>query len=203
MYTPEDFKMEDPKEQLEFIQSNTFGTLISTTSTLEPLASHLPFYIRQKEPLVIEGHISRTNNQSKLLSNGKNAMIIFQGPNGYISSSVYEHENVPTWNYQAVHVYGTISHLNNTEIEIHLSDLMTLHESVREVKKEYVKLTKKLLEAYKKEILCFRVTAYRTEASYKLSQNRNKTDHTAIIHDLEQKKENESLVAAMKKHYKE
>ena len=203
MYTPEDFKMEDPKEQLEFIQSNTFGTLISTTSTLEPLASHLPFYIRQKEPLVIEGHISRTNNQSKLLSNGKNAMIIFQGPNGYISSSVYEHENVPTWNYQAVHVYGTISHLNNTEIEIHLSDLMTLHESVREVKKEYVKLPKKLLEAYKKEILCFRVTAYRTEASYKLSQNRNKTDHTAIIHDLEQKKENESLVAAMKKHYKE
>ena len=139
MYTPEDFKMEDPKEQLEFIQSNTFGTLISTTSTLEPLASHLPFYIRQKEPLVIEGHISRTNNQSKLLSNGKNALIIFQGPNGYISSSVYEHENVPTWNYQAVHVYGTISHLNNTEIEIHLSDLMTLHESVREVKKEYVK----------------------------------------------------------------
>ncbi|MFN5032381.1 MAG: FMN-binding negative transcriptional regulator, partial [Flavobacteriia bacterium] len=39
MYTPEDFKMEDPREQLEFIQSNTFGILISTNSTLEPLAS--------------------------------------------------------------------------------------------------------------------------------------------------------------------
>jgi transcriptional regulator len=202
MYTPEDFKMEDPNEQLDFIQSNTFGTLISTNSTLEPLASHLPFYIRQKEPLVIEGHISRANNQCELLRNGKNAMLIFQGPNGYISSSVYGHENVPTWNYQAIHVYGTISLLNDQEMENHLADLMTLHESNRDNKKDFLKLPKKLIDDYKKEILCFRITAYRTEASYKLSQNRNKADHEAIIHDLEQKEDHAALVTAIKKHYK-
>lgn len=201
MYTPKEFKVEDPKEQLDFIKSNVLGTLISTSSNLEPIASHIPFYVREEAPLVLEGHISRANNHHELLRNGKNAMLIFQGPNGYISSSVYGHENVPTWNYQAIHVYGTISLLNDVDMENHLADLMTLHESNRDNKKEFSKLPKKLIDDYKKEILCFRLTAYRTEVSYKLSQNRNKSDHEAIIHDLEQKEEHKSLVTAMKKHY--
>ncbi len=202
MYTPKEFKIEDPKEQLDFIKSNVLGTLISTSSNLEPIASHLPFYVREEDPLVLEGHISRANNQCTLLRKGNNAMIIFQGPNGYISSSVYGHENVPTWNYQAIHVYGRISHLNDEETELHLSQLMSHHEKDREIKKEYQKLPPKLVEEYKKEILCFRFNTYRTEASYKLSQNRNPADYDAIIQDLEKNDGNKTLIDAMKKHYK-
>jgi transcriptional regulator len=202
MYTPDDFKMEDSNEILEFIKSNSFGILVSAQSTFEPLATHLPFYLRQDEPIVLESHLAKSNAQSEVIKNGKTVLAIFSGPNGYISSSVYGHENVPTWNYQSVHLYGTISILNEEEQEHHLADLMTNYENNREIKKEFTKLPKSLIEEYKKEILCFRITVYRMEAAYKLSQNRNQKDHKAIIEDLEKNQENDALVTAMKKHYK-
>jgi transcriptional regulator len=55
-----------------------------------------------------------------------------------------------------------------------------------------------MIEAYKKEILGFRITSTRIEAAYKLSQNRNKEDHKRILADLEKDENNRSIVEAMK-----
>jgi transcriptional regulator len=50
-------------------------------------------------------------------------LVIFNGPHTYISSSWYDHENVPTWNYIAVHVYGTVKLIEGESLRHSLSTI--------------------------------------------------------------------------------
>lgn len=198
MYVPFEFSQNDIIEIEQFLIGNSFGTIVSTNETQLPTASHLPFLIeRNKEDFILEGHIARANKQSDLLKKGKNVLLIFQGPNAYVSSSVYDHPNVPTWNYQSVHIYGTIEQMNNEELLEHLKKMVHQHEHKRENPLNYDALPAKMLSDYSKEILGFKVVSYKIEAAYKLSQNRNKKDHQQIINELDKDKKNRSIIEAM------
>lgn len=198
MHVPKEFLVTDPKEITSFLLENNFGTLVATSDNLEPVATHIPFTIRTDgDELILEGHIARANKQSDLLKNGKTVLVIFQGPNAYISSSVYSHENVPTWNYQSIHVYGIIRPLTETELTDHLASLVENHEKTRENPLAYNSFSPDMLQAYLKELVAFRITSYRIEAAYKLSQNRSAEDFQNIITDLDKDKKNRSIVEAM------
>ena len=198
MYVPKEFSPEDRSEIYDFLKNNPFGTLISNSENLEPVATHLPFLTRTtSDDIVLEGHLARNNKHAELLRDGKTALIIFHGPHAYISSSVYGHQNVPTWNYQAVHVYGVISLMNEAELIRHLEEMVEHHESGREHQLDYASLPEELLTAYRKDILGFRITSYRIEAAFKLSQNRNESDFKRIIDDLSKDKKNRSIIEAM------
>ena len=106
MYTPKYFKVTSFDEILDFVRLNAFGTLI-TTKKGKPIGSHLPLQIiKEKDAYYITGHMAYRNPQWRTFKTCDDVLVIFQGPHAYISSSWYEHENVPTWNYQAVHIYG-------------------------------------------------------------------------------------------------
>jgi transcriptional regulator len=198
MYVPSEFAPQDHTEIIEFLKENPFGTLVSNSENLEPVATHLPLLMKtEQEELIFEGHIAKNNKHSELLRDGRTALCIFQGPHAYISSSVYTHENVPTWNYQSVHVYGTISLMKDSELIAHLKEMVDHHESGREQRLDYSKLPEKMLSAYYKEITGFRITQYRMEAAFKLSQNRNQTDFNNILNDLSKDKKNRSITEAM------
>jgi transcriptional regulator len=200
MYAPFPFNLEDPKKIREFLQEHPFGTLIQSGDA-EPIATHLPFEIRiQEDEIMLISHIAKNNPQSALIRNGKKALVTFLGPHGYISSSVYGHPNVPTWNYQAVHVNGVIETLSEEELNDHLNRMVNQHESGREEKLDLSKLPKEMLNSYRQEIIAFKIIPYRIEAAFKLSQNRNKEDHSAILKDLEKTSQHSALVNAMKKH---
>src|SRR5687768_3633133 len=106
MYTPKHFQPEDDKVVREFISKNSFGTLV-TQSSGQLWATHLPMLLSADETK-LSGHVSRGNKAWKYFQPEVEVMAIFQGPHSYISSSWYNHENVPTWNYIAAHAYGTI-----------------------------------------------------------------------------------------------
>lgn len=198
MYVPSDFSPSEQTEILDFLKDNPFGTLISNSHNLEPIATHLPLLLKsESEEMLFEGHIARNNKHADLLRSGRTALTIFQGPHAYISSSVYGHQNVPTWNYQSVHVYGTISLMKDEELIKHLHEMVDHHESGREHRLDYSSLPEEMLNAYRKEILGFRITPYRVEAAFKLSQNRNKADFENIITDLDTDKKNRSIIEAM------
>lgn len=198
MYVPSDFSPSEQTEILNFLKDNPFGTLISNSDNVEPIATHLPLLLKsESEEMLFEGHIARNNKHADLLRSGRTALTIFQGPHAYISSSVYGHQNVPTWNYQSVHVYGTISLMKDEELIKHLHEMVDHHESGREHRLDYASLPEEMLNAYRKEILGFRITPYRVEAAFKLSQNRNKTDFENIITDLDTDKKNRSIIEAM------
>ena len=198
MYAPPPFNIQDLSEVIDFLRGNPFGTLIQAGDS-EPIATHLPFQVDEaKGELILTAHLSRNNPHSLLIRNGKTALVTFLGPHGYVSSSVYGHPNVPTWNYQSIHVYGTISVASKEQMEEHLRELVQNHEANRTHRIEIDKLPKELIESYMEEILAFKITSYRVEGAFKLSQNRNHADFDAILDDLSKDPRNEALIKSMR-----
>ncbi len=112
-------------------------------------------------------------------------LVMFQGPHAYISSSWYEHENVPTWNYQAVHIYGKGSILDEDELKQDLTRLLQKYEKHCEHPVLWDKLSPSLLEKELKGIVGFKIKVEEIQAAYKLSQNRNETGYMNIIEQLQ------------------
>jgi transcriptional regulator len=202
MYIPESFKITDLNEIEAFLQNNSFGTLIHSGDS-EPLATHLPFLIERKDDVfTLEGHIAIQNDQSKFLRKGKSVLVTFLGATGYISSAVYGHANVPTYNYQAVHVYGVVHPMSNNELVTHLNKMVSKHEENRCPSLKMENLPLEMLETYYKEITGFKIESYKVEAAFKLSQNRNDSDFESILTDIAKDPKKKDLFEAMKKNQK-
>jgi transcriptional regulator len=198
MFVPESFMEYDLNKIESFLLNNSFGTLIHSGDS-EPIATHLPFLIERKDTsLRLEGHIALQNEQSRFIRKGKSVLVTFLGPSGYISSTVYGHPNVPTYNYQAVHVYGSITPMSENQLINHLEKMVNKHEESRSPSLDLKHLPNDILESYYKEILGFKIESYKIEAAFKLSQNRNSTDFESILNDLSKDPKNEALIEAMK-----
>ena len=109
MYIPDIYKNENKEEINKFIQENSFGILINQTNG-KLWATHIPLELdtNKNGGSILFGHLSKENPQWEGFIENNEVLAVFSGPHSYISSSWYDHENVPTWNYIAVHVYGTI-----------------------------------------------------------------------------------------------
>jgi len=189
MYIPKYFKVTNFDEIREFIQMNSFGTLI-TTKKGKPIATHLPLQLNKEEDAYcITGHMAYGNPQWRTFETCENVLVMFQGPHSYISSSWYEQENVPTWNYQAVHVYGTPSILDEEELKQDLTRLLQKYEKHRENPVLWDTLSPPLLEKELKGIVGFKIKVQEIQAANKLSQNRNEEDYHNIVNKLYEEKD--------------
>ena len=201
MYTPKHFKVSDFEEIREFVQANSFGTLV-TTKNGQPVATHLPMQLaNEKNAFYVTGHMAYGNPQWKTFEINENVLVIFQGPHAYVSSSWYEKENVPTWNYQAVHLYGTPTLLNEDELKQDLGKLMNKYEKHREDPVVLENLSPSLVEKELKGIVGFKIEVKEVQAAYKLSQNRTETDYRNIIEHLKNEEDPEAnqMAELMKK----
>ncbi|MCY8918547.1 FMN-binding negative transcriptional regulator [Bacillus atrophaeus] len=187
MYIPKYYKVTNVDEIWDFVQNNSFGTIV-TTAQGKPIATHLPLQLmKEGGTYYITGHIAYGNPQWRTFETCEDVLVMFQGPHAYISSSWYEKENVPTWNYQAVHLYGTASILNEEELKHDLTMLLQKYEKHRKNPILWDKLSPQLLESQLKGIVGFKIKVGEIQASYKLSQNRNETDYMNIIDQLRKK----------------
>ncbi|MBY0121645.1 FMN-binding negative transcriptional regulator [Bacillus sp. S/N-304-OC-R1] len=192
MYIPKYFKVTNIDEIRDFVQKNSFGTIV-TTEQGKPIATHLPLGLKkQGDDTYITGHMAYGNPQWKTFETCENVLVMFQGPNAYISSSWYSHENVPTWNYQAVHVHGKASILEKDELIEDLAIMLEKYEENRENPVLWDKLSPQLLESELKGIVGFKIKAEEIQAAYKLSQNRNKLDYMNIIDKLQNEDNSQS-----------
>jgi transcriptional regulator len=109
MYNPPHFTSTDPTWLDWLAEHHPFGTLVSQVEDA-PFASHLPvLYKRTDGEVTLTGHWARPNPQWREIETQR-ALFLFQGPHAYISPRWYADapKQVPTWNYVAAHVYGTI-----------------------------------------------------------------------------------------------
>jgi transcriptional regulator len=200
MYTPKLYREEDRSKILEFIQQNDFATLVCYDGQ-RPVASHLLVEVSEEgERLLVNGHMSRANPLWKTFSHNPEVMVIFQGPHTYISPTWYNHVNVPTWNYQAVHVYGTPHLVTEYEQAYQLlKRLIDRHERSGHYKME--SLPQDFVEKEIKGVMAFQIEVTGIEANYKLSQNRNDEDYWNIVSQLENRDDELShgVAEAMKK----
>jgi transcriptional regulator len=184
MYIPSFNKFEDQQEAIRFMQRYSFATIITVKDGV-PTATHLPFLIKQKEDKVIlSSHFAKANPQSIDIINN-DSLVIFIEPHAYISPKNYEKEqNVPTWNYLAVHAYGKCSILDDEENKAAL-----LKEMIQYYEADYLKQWGSLPDDYKqkmmKGIVAFEMVVDDLQAKAKLSQNRSPKEQENIIHELD------------------
>ncbi|RLQ90138.1 FMN-binding negative transcriptional regulator [Planomicrobium sp. Y74] len=184
MYIPKFYKVTSINEIREFVHHHSFGTLV-TTRKGRPIATHLPLQlVKEGEDYYITGHMAYGNPQWRTFEASEEILIMFQGPHSYISSSWYEQENVPTWNYQAVHIYGAAQILDEEELKQDLTKLLEKYEHHRTDPVLWDKLSPSLLEKEMKGIVGFKVKVNDIQAAYKMSQNRSDTDYRNIIEQL-------------------
>lgn len=176
---------ENEPEIIEFIRKNAFATLVTQVEG-KPWATHLPFILSEnpKGGAILSGHIAKANPQWKELSEDADALVIFQGPHAYISSSWYNHENVPTWNYLAVHIYGKIRIIEGEELMDHLKSLVDIYEERRQNRVRVETMTPAYVESQLKALVGFEVKIEDVHASAKLSQNRDDKNYQNIIENL-------------------
>lgn len=201
MYIPELYKNENQEEIKQFINDNGFAILVNQTNG-KPWATHIPLILDSNESgkEVLVGHISKENPQAESFKKDEDVLAIFSGPHAYISSSWYDHENVPTWNYLAVHVYGTIKILNYEQAILSLKKLVDKYEATSENPIKIEELSQKtMIQA--KGIVAFEIEITSIESVKKISQNRDKKNFENIISGLEKTKETQSkeIAAIMKK----
>lgn len=184
MYIPKYYKVTNADEIWEFVQSNSFGTIV-TVKQGRPIATHLPMQLIQEgDTCYLTGHMAYGNPQWRTFADSEDVLVMFQGPHAYISSSWYEDENVPTWNYQAVHVYGQASILSEEELKGDLAILLQKYEKHRKNPVLWDTLSPELVEQQLKGIVGFKIKVQEIQAANKLSQNRNERDYQNIIHKL-------------------
>ena len=185
MFIPNYYKNENIEEVKDFLNENSFGILISQNSG-KITGTHIPLQIDidKNGDDVLVGHIAKANPQSKNLRDGEEILAIFNGPHSYISSSWYQKENVPTWNYIAVHVYGTIKIQEHDELHESLKKLVDKYEQNSEHPVSVEKMSSKTLKQMD-SIVGFSIRINEIQAAYKLSQNREDIDYHNITIELE------------------
>ena len=203
MYIPHRYRNENLQEVRAFIEQNSFGILVSQQAT-GPTATHIPLELGKNEDgkEILTGHIARANPQWKNFVDQQRVLAIFSGPHSYISSSWYNHENVPTWNYIAVHIYGTIKIIEGERVVAMLSELVRKYEAGSAKPVSVESMTPAFLQSQVKGIVAFEIEIEEIQAAYKLSQNRDAVNHKNIISELEKQQDPhaQAIADSMKKH---
>lgn len=187
MYIPRRYEEKDSEKIFQFIRENSFGILISIRDG-QPIGTHIPLHAEQNAEgkLTLTGHISRANEQKYTLTDGTKVLVIFAGPHAYISPRWYTQLNVPTWNYIAVHVYGTLRIIEGEALHAALSRLVDTYEQGMPKPVTVAEMPEKMYQDNFRGIVGFEILAEDVQAAYKLSQNRDETSYHQVIDQLEQ-----------------
>ena len=182
MYTPAHFSEPDAERVAVLIERYGFATLLSATADGMRI-THAPLMLdRDRGPHgTLVGHVARANPHAVALQDGATATALFHGPHGYVSPTWYEASGVPTWNYAAVHVHGTLRRLDDAEAKWQIVTRLAAQYEAGSPAPWDPDLRKeqwwKMLDA----IVGFEIAITAIEAKFKLGQNRIPKDQQNVI----------------------
>jgi transcriptional regulator len=180
MYSPPHNRPEDAQQVAAFMREFPFAALV-TPGEDGMTATHLPLNLSEGcDSLIITGHVAKANRQWEDLASGREAMAIFSGPHAYVSPTHYQPGQwVPTWNYVAVHAYGTPALVEDRE-----GKLAVLRQTIAATEPGFQQtldaLPPEFVDAKLKGIVAFEIAVTRTEARFKLSQDRHEDERERI-----------------------
>jgi transcriptional regulator len=188
MYSPNFNLVTDRAILLEAMQAYSFAILFGPQSTAElpaPLvATHLPLVVKdQGEHGLIEGHFAKANRHWQALA-GREVLVVFPGPHSYVSPANYtETLSVPTWNYIAIHAYGT---LEIVEDDAGKDALLT--GLINNTEPGFLEQWRAMPDGFRRTMLAgivgFRIAIARIEGKFKISQNRA-AEERVHVHDTQ------------------
>jgi transcriptional regulator len=201
VYSPSYNQLEDRAELVAFMRANGFPVLV-TGAGGSLVASHLPAMIAvEKGQIMLDMHMAKTNPQWKEFFDDE-VLVIFAGPHAYVSPRWYaEKERVPTWNYAAVHAYGTPKIISSRE-EKHASQRRLVEALDPQWLPSFDALRPAYVEQMLGGIVNFQIKVTRVETRWKLSQNRNRAEMEAIAAQLDKSQDSveKALAALTRRH---
>jgi len=177
--------MHDHDAAVAFMQRHYFALLV-TQGTGRPQATHLPFHIFIQDGTIrLSAHMGKANPQWKDFD-GRDVLVVFSGPHAYISPANYEKEqNVPTWNYIAVHAYGKVKMIHDAAEGMQVLEEMIL-QTEPGFKARWEQLSEKYKQGLYNGIVPVVINITELQAVEKLSQNKTAAERSNIIHSLQQ-----------------
>jgi transcriptional regulator len=191
MYQPQHFREDDPAVQHALVRAHPLGLLV--TSGDEGLEANLiPFVIDPSagERGMLRGHLARPNPQWRSFDPGVDVLVVFQGPEGYITPSWYATKAesgkvVPTWNYAVVQVHGRLRITEDPAwLRSQIDSLTRLQEGNRAEPWQVSDAPAGYVEAQIRGIAGLEIEISRIEGKWKVSQNRPAADRPGIIAGL-------------------
>jgi transcriptional regulator len=183
MYTPKLNLLTDQQEAMSFMQRFSFATIVTVKDGI-PSATHLPFIVSQRDgKIILTSHFAKVNPQATEIL-GCKPLVIFSEPHAYISPRHYESEqNVPTWNYMAVHAYGAASIIDSPDAKAQL-----LEQTIKFYEADYLRQWDALPREYRHKMMNgitgFEIVIDELQSKKKLSQNRSEKEKESIIAEL-------------------
>jgi transcriptional regulator len=190
VYRPPAFR-EDRRDVLhEAIRAHPLGTLV-TAGPAGPVANVLPFSLQEREgDAILSAHLAMANEQIAELRTGQPALIVFQGPQGYVSPSWHptkrEHgKAVPTWNYVIVQARGVPRVIDDAQWLLRqIGELTDAHEAGREEPWSVSDAPASYVEAMLKGIVGLEIPIDRLEGKWKVSQNQPEANRLGVAEGL-------------------
>ena len=197
MYVPASFRETNQNKLFDFIEQHSFGMLVSQLDDL-PFVTHVPFLLERESASNgrLISHMARANPQWKAAAG--DALCAFTGPHTYISPTWYDSENVvPTWNYLAVHVYGKLRIIEDTDqlVDIVRKTVDTNEQSMP-VPWKMESQSNEFITALAKQIIGFEIEITSMEGKWKLNQNQPAERRQKVIDALRELDNDSSQVMA-------
>lgn len=189
MYIPAPMHMTERQQQQDFIDHFSFGLLMS--ADLE--GTHLPFLIERNEGEfgTLYSHAARANPHCRALD-GQRVLVAFTGPHAYISPTAYaKTPAVPTWNYAAVHVTGTLELLAPAQTREVITRTLARYEPKLPATNEIV--TEEIRDKLSTAIVGLRIRLDNIEGKLKLGQHRSRADQHGVAAALATAGDHQSL----------
>lgn len=188
MFRQKKYLKQDPHYIFDFIQQHPFATFILNGDEL--LATHIPILLKgTPEKFLLYGHIAEANEQYKFLKDGLEALLIFQGAQGYVSSSWYKDINISTWDYSAVHVNVKLQLQTTEELEESLKILIERFEKDQKYPVYYNDLPEDMIKDHLPLITGFWCEPVKVQAIAKLHQGFEKEDVHSVCRHLEERQD--------------
>jgi len=189
VYLPEVFRLDD-EVALEVVERAGLATVVVSTGTGFE-ATPIPWMLRRSgDATLLVGHVSKANPLARMLSEPTEAIVIIDGPDGYVSPSWYPSkaesgEVVPTWNYVSVHLHGRLLAVNDAVWLREMVESLTVrYEAGRERPWSVGDAPAEYLDRMLRGIVGLEFRVDRVEGKAKLSQNRSEADRAGVTRAL-------------------
>jgi transcriptional regulator len=203
MYLPPAFEEDDPERLRDLVRSYPLGTVVTVTAKgLE--ANHIPLLLATAADggATLRGHIARSNPLWRDVVPNAQALVIFHGPDSFISPSWYpsKRENtrvVPTWNYAVVHAHGVLRFIDDSAwVRAHVEALTQEHEAHRDTPWAVTDAPAEFVDKMVAAVVGLEISITRWYGKWKVSQNRSASDRVGVVEGLERQASASSVAMA-------
>ena len=200
MYLPPHFRVDDLGAQHGLIRAHPLGLLVSSGAS-GIVANPIPFVLDAEASAkgTLRCHVARANPQWRELQGAAECLVVFQGPDAYITPSWYATKRetgkvVPTWNYATVHAWGRPVVMDDADwLRRQITALTDQQESPRAAPWQVDDAPAPFIDAQVRGIIGIEIEIARIEGKWKVSQNRPEADRAGVVTGLQEQNHSQDM----------